>query len=316
MEVSYVGSVGRKLFVTEDLNPIVNPSTGARRFPALGIRRYRTSGSNSDYHSGQIHLDKRLSRGLQFGMSYTWSKNIDQISEVFATGQTNSSLASVPAFLGGLRVDRALSDYHRKHRFTTNFVWDLPLLTNNNGWVGKLLGGWQLNGIVTFQSGAPFTIVNGLDRNGDGISTSDRPNLSNPNAPHDTRAVVVATGTCGSGLRNPDTLTCVNASDVYVIQVPTATGTSLIQPGGATLGRNTEFSNPVQNFDLSLFKVFRFRENLKVEFRIESFNAFNHPQQTGLPGADVTNTTAGRFLNYDFVSGGRRTARMGLKFIF
>jgi outer membrane receptor protein involved in Fe transport len=316
MEVSYVGSAGRKLFVTEDLNPIVNPSTGARRFTALGIRRYRTSGANSDYHSGQFRLDKRLSRGLQFGLSYTWSKNIDQISEVFATGQTNSSLASVPAFLGGLQIDRAVSDYDRAHRFVTNFVWDLPVLRNNNGWAGKLLGGWQLNGIVSFQSGAPFTIVNGLDRNGDGIATSDRPNLSNPNAPHNTRGVVVATGTCASGIRNPDTLTCVNASDVYVIQVPTATGTSLIQPGAATLGRNTERSNPVQNLDLSLFKIFRLGENLKIEYRIESFNALNHPQQTGLPGLDVTNTTAGRFLNYDFVSGGRRTARMGLKIIF
>ena len=316
MEASYVGSIGRKLFVTEDLNPIVNPSTQARRFAGLGIRRYRTSGANSDYHSGQLRVDKRLSRGLQFGLSYTWSKNIDQISEVFATGQTASSLASVPAFLGGLRLDRAVSDYHRKHRFTTNFVWDLPFLEGNSTWVGKLLGGWQLNGIVTWQSGAPFTIVNGLDRNGDGISTSDRPNLSNPDAPHTSRAVVVSAATCASGLRNPDTLSCVNASDVYVIQVPTATGTSLVQPGAGTLGRNTERSNPVQNFDLSLFKLFRFGENLKLEYRIETFNAFNHPQQTGLPGADVTNTTAGRFLNYDFVSGGRRTARMGLKIIF
>ena len=316
MEASYVGSVGRKLFISEDLNPIVNPSTGARRFPALGIRRYRSSGANSDYHSGQLRVDKRLSRGLQFGASYTWSKNIDQISEVFATGQTNSSLASVPTFLGGLRLDRAVSDYHRKHRFVTNFVWNLPLLKENNDWAGKLLGGWQLNGIVTFQSGAPFTIVNGLDRNGDGIATSDRPDVGNPNAPHNTRAVVVSAATCASGLRNPDTLSCVNASDVFVIQVPTATGTSLIPPGAATLGRNTEFSNPVQNFDLSLFKTFRFGENLKVEYRIESFNTFNHPQQTGLPGSDVTNTTAGRFLNYDFVSGGRRTARMGLKIIF
>lgn len=316
MEVSYVGSAGRKLFVTEDLNPIVNPSTGARRFPALGIRRYRTSGANSDYHSGQLRIDKRLSRGLQFGLSYTWSKYIDQISEVFATGQTNSSLASIPAFLGGLRLDRAVSDYHRKHRLTTNFVWDLPFLRENNTWVSKLLGGWQLNGIVTWQSGAPFTILNGLDRNGDGISTSDRPNLGNPNAPHTSRAVVVGTGTCASGLRNPDTLSCVTANDVYVIQVPTATGTSLVQPGSGTLGRNTERSNPVQNVDLSLFKLFRFGENLKVEYRIETFNTFNHPQQTGLPGLDVTNTTAGRFLNYDFVSGGRRTARMGLKIIF
>jgi outer membrane receptor protein involved in Fe transport len=316
MDMSYVGSAGRKLFVTEDLNPIVNPSTGVRRFPALGIRRYRTSGSNSDYHSAQFRVDKRFSHGMQIGTSYTWAKNIDQISEVFATGQTGSSLASVPAFLGGLQLDRAVSDYHRKHRFAASFVWDLPLLRGNNDWAGKLLGGWQLNGIITLQSGAPFTIVNGLDRNGDGVATADRPDVGNPNAPHNTRAVVVAVGTCATGLRNPDTLACVNRNDVYVVQVPTATGTSLIFPGSATLGRNTERSNPVQNLDLSLFKIFRFKENLKIEYRIEAFNVFNHPQQTGLPGLDVTNTTAGRFINYDFVSGGRRTARMGLKIIF
>jgi hypothetical protein len=96
----------------------------------------------------------------------------------------------------------------------------------------------------------------------------------------------------------------------------------LIAPGPATLGRNTEHSKPVQNFDMSLFKIFRVNERLKVEFRFESFNTFNHPQRTGLPGLDVTNTLGksatlpGRFLNYDFVSGGRRTARAGLKIIF
>ena len=315
MDASYVGSVGRKLFVTEDLNPIVNPSTGARRFPTLGIRRYRTSGANSDYHSAQLRVDKRLSRGLQVGTSYTWSKNTDQISEVFATGQTNSSLASIPAFLGGLLVDHAVSDYHRKHRFVANFVWDLPVLRGNS-WASKLVGGWQLNGVVTFQSGAPFTIVNGLDRNGDGVATADRPDLANPNAPHNTRAVIVAAGTCASLLRNPDTLQCVTRNDVYVVQVATATGTTLTPLSAGTLGRNTERSNPVKNVDLSLFKTFRLGENLKLEYRVEAFNVFNHPQQTGLPGLDVTNTTAGRFINYDFVSGGRRTARMGLKIIF
>src|SRR5262249_42012781 len=116
MDVSYVGSAGRKLFVSEDLNPI-NPATGLRLFPALGVRRWRSSGANSNYHSAQFRLDKRMSSGLQFSASYTWSKLMDQISEVFATDQTLSSLASVPVFQGGLKLDYAPSDYHRKHRF-------------------------------------------------------------------------------------------------------------------------------------------------------------------------------------------------------
>jgi hypothetical protein len=316
MDASYVGSAGRKLFVSEDLNPIVNPSTGARLFTTVGIRRWRTSGADSEYNSGQLRIDKRFSHGLQFGTSYTWSKNMDSTSEVFATGNTQSALAVVPAFLGGLKLDWGPSDYHRKHRFVTSFVWDLPFLRGNNSWAGKLLGGWQLNGILSFQSGAPFTIANGRDRNGDGQVGPDRPDLGNPNAPHNTRAVVVAAGTCASLLQNPDTVQCVTRNDVYVVQVAAATGTTNVFPGSAMLGRNTERSKPVQNLDMSLFKIFRLGENLKLEYRVEAFNVLNHPQQTGLPGLDVTNTTAGRFLNYDFVSGGRRSARMGLKIIF
>lgn len=322
LDVSYVGSAGRKLFNSEDLNPIVNPSTGARKFvfdpafPGLGGRRWRTSGANSDYHSGQLRLDKRLSHGLILVTSYTWSKNMDSISEVFATVQTNSSLNVVPVSQGGLVLDRAVSDYDRRHRFVTSFVWDVPIFQNQSNWTGKILGGWQLNGVVSFQSGAPFTITNGRDRNGDGQTAPDRPDLGNPNVAHSLRGVVVGAGTCATLLQNLDTGACVTRNDVYVIQVPAATGTTNVFPGSAMLGRNTELSKAVQNVDMSLFKVFRIRENLKLEYRVETFNLFNHPQQTAQPGSDVTGTTVGRFLNYDFVSGGRRTARMGLKIIF
>ncbi|MBX5477856.1 MAG: TonB-dependent receptor [Pyrinomonas methylaliphatogenes] len=310
MDLSYVGSAGRKLFVTEDLNPVVNPATGARLYPNLGIRRYRSSGANSDYHAMQLRVDRRFARGFQVNASYTWSKLIDQISEIFATGQTNSALASVPAFQGGLKLDRAVSDYHRAHRLTISYIWEIPGPTR--GFLGQVLGGWQITGITVFQSGAPFTIVNGLDRNGDGITTSDRPDVGNPNAPHNTRAQVVATSVCATGLRNPDTGQCVTRNDVYVIQVPAGSGF----PGAATLGRNTERSKPVENFDMSFFKIFRLRENIKLEYRLETFNIFNHPQFTGVPSNDVTSTQAGSFLNYNLIDGGGRTMRMGLKLIF
>ena len=309
MDLSYVGSAGRKLFVTEDLNPI-NPATGARFFPALGIRRYRSSGANSDYHSAQLRVDKRMSRGLLFTISYTFSKLTDQISEVFATDQTNSSLASVPAFQGGLRLDHALSDYDRRQRLAISYVWDLP--GPKRGALGLVAGGWQISGVTVFQSGAPFTLLNGLDRNGDGVSTPDRPDLGNPNAPHNTRAVVVAASTCSTLLRNPDTLQCVTRNDVYAVQAAAGSGF----PGPATFGRNTEHSNPVQNFDMSFFKIFRVRENLRLEYRLEAFNVFNHPQFTGIPPRDVTNTLAGNFINYTQISGGGRNMRMGLKIIF
>jgi len=322
MDISYVGSGGRKLFVSEDLNPVANPSASpvVRLFPALGVRRWRTSGANSNYHSAQFRVDKRLSRGLQFIASYTWSKLMDQISEVFATDQTLSSLASVPAFLGGLKLDYAPSDYDRRHRFVFSYVWNLP--GPRTGFAAQALGGWQISGITVFQSGAPFTIANGLDRNGDGQTGPDRPDIGNPNAPHNTRAVVAtsATDPCraavSTGLRNPDTGQCVTRNDVYVVQVAAPTGTSMVTPGPATLGRNTEHSNPIKNFDMSFFKMFRVRENLKLEYRLDVTNIFNHPQFSGIPAADVTNSSAGSFLNYNQINGGGRTMQMGLRIIF
>lgn len=306
-EASYVGSVGRKLFVTEDLNPILL-STGQRRFPALGIRRQRASGANSDYNSMQLRLDKRFTQGFSVNTSYTWSKYMDEISEVFATDSTASSLASVPVFQGGLKLDRAVSDYHRKHRLTVAYNWQLPGPTK--GWLRHVLGGWETSGIVTLQSGAPFTIFNGLDRNGDGLAGSDRPDIGNPDAPRNTRAQISTT--CSTGLRNPDNGQCVTRNDVYVVQVATNSGF----PGAATLGRNTERSNPVRNVDMSFFKTFYLTETLKLEYRYEVFNIFNNPQFTGVPGRNVTNTLATQYFNYNLIDGGGRTSRMGLKIIF
>ena len=331
MEASYVGTAGRKLFVTEVLNPVVNPSLTTtacpncgRLFPAFGIRRYRTSGANSDYHSLQVRVDKRLSHGFIVNTSYTWSKLIDQISEVFATDSSNTSLASIPAIFGGLKLDRAVSDYHRKHRLVISYVWDIP--GPRTGFLSQVLGGWRLNGITSFQSGAPFTIVNGVDRNGDGDTGGDRPDIGNPNAPHNTRAQVVPTAAgpgitifCpGSGLYNPDSGQCVTRNDVFVVQAAAApnTATSLIPLSSATIGRNTERSNRVENFDMSLFKTFRISENVKLEYRVEAFNVFNHPQITGVPNRDVAGSAAGTFYNFSLLSGGARSARMGLKFIF
>ena len=309
LDVSYVGSAGRKLFVTEDLNPI-NPATGVRFFPALGIRRYRTSGANSDYHSLQLRVDKRLSRGMQVTASYTWSKLIDQISEIFATDSSNSSLASVPAFQGGLKLDRAVSDYHRQNRFVVSYVWEIP--GPRTGFFNQVLGGWRISGITSFQDGAPFTLINGLDRNGDGLAGSDRPDVGNPNAPHNTRAQIVPVATCATGLRNPESGQCVTRNDVYAVLVGANTGF----PGPATFGRNTERTNPVENFDMSFFKVFRIRENLKLEYRLDAFNIFNHPQFTGVPGHNLNATLAGNYFNYDLVDGGGRSMRMGLKITF
>jgi len=303
---SYVGSLGRKLFVTEDLNPIVSPGPPAvRRFPLLGIRRYRTSGANSSYNSLQLRLDKGFSRGLQFTTSYTWSKFIDSTSEVFATTNSGAATASVPAFQGGLALDRGPSDYDRTHRLVVSYIWDIPGF--KEGMFKNVLGGWQLTGVTSFQSGAPFTLINGFDRNADGLATADRPDIGNPNAPHNTRAIV--SSTCSTGFLNPDTKSCVTPNDVYVVQ-----GTGF--PNARTIGRNTERSNWTKNFDMNMFKVFRFTERFRLQYTISAFNVFNHPQFTGVPGRNVVSTLATQFIDFNQLNGGGRTMRMGLKFLF
>jgi len=255
----------------------------------------------------QVRIDKGFSHGLQLITSYTWSRFIDNNSEVFNTANTNSALASVPAFQGGLRLDRAVSDYDRTHRAVIAYIWDLPGF--KRGLLGTALGGWQLSGVTTFQSGAPFTIANGLDMNGDGVSTGDRPDIGNPNAPKNTRAVIVGTSTCSTGFQNPDTKACVTPNDVYVVQ-----GTGF--PNANTIGRNTERSNWVKNFDMNIFKLFRFTERFKLEYRVEAFNVFNHPQFTGAPPRNVVSSLAGQFRDFNQLNGGGRTMRMGLKLIF
>ncbi|PYT02464.1 MAG: hypothetical protein DMF60_21300 [Acidobacteria bacterium] len=304
-DASYVGSLGRKLFVTEDLNPIVGRNPTVRKFPLLGIRRYRTSGANSSYNSMQLRLDKGFSHGLQFTTSYTWSKFIDSTSEVFATTNSGAATASVPAYLGGLRLDKGPSDYDRTHRLVFSYIWDIPGF--REGMLQPVLGGWQLTGVTSFQSGAPFTIINGFDRNDDGLATADRPDVGNPNAPHNTRAIIAST--CSTGFRNPDTNACVTPNDVYVVQ-----GTGL--PNAKTLGRNTERSNWTKNFDLNLFKVFRFTERFRLQYGISAFNVFNHPQFTGVPPRNVVSSLATQFYDFNQLNGGGRTMRMGLKLIF
>ena len=301
MDVSYVASVAHKLFTNEELNPIL-PS-GARLYPNFGRRAIRGNSGNSNYHALQARLDRRFSKGLQLTGSYTWSKFIDAASEVFTRDGT-SSILSVPLYQGGLQLDRAVSLFDRTHRLVISYIWEVP--GPKSGVLGSALGGWQMSGITTLQSGNPFTITQGADRNGDGTA-SDRPDIGNPNAPHNTRAIISATSP--TGYINPDTNQPVTRNDVYVVQGVGA-------PGAGTIGKNTERSKRTNNFDWTLFKVFRIREGLKLEYRLETLNLFNHQQFFEVPAATLVTAVPGAFLNHALVDGTGREMRMGLKLIW
>ena len=293
-------------------------------YPNLGIRRIRASEGNSIYHAMQVQLDRRLSNSFQITGAYTFSRNIDSTSEVFATSNSVSANTSMPTSQGGLKLDRGLSDYHRAHRFTITYAWEMP--GPRKGILSYPFGGWSISGITTFQSGTPYSIANGFDRNNDALA-NDRPDIGNPNAPINTRAIVVlTTGTtanvCATGFRNPDTNTCVTPADVHWIE-----GRGL--PNGATVGRNTLFTKGVNNFDMNILKSFSITESKRLEYRLEAFNIFNQPMYVNVPGASVVGTPGpaspgqpSRFLNQDFTNNcvgagcNPRTMRMQLKFIF
>jgi outer membrane receptor protein involved in Fe transport len=303
LDVSYIGSESHRLTTKADWNPRL--PTGARLYPNYGPAQVLTSQGNSSYHAFQTRLDRRFSHGFQVSASYTWSKNIDSSSDAVSSSlQDPSIMSSVPISQGGLKLDRGLSDYDRTHRLT--IAYSLAIPGPRSGWWRYGFGGWSVAGITTFQSGTPFAVGNGTDRNGDAV-LADRPDIGNPNAPLNTRAIIFPK--CATGYQNPDTLSCVSPSDVHWVEGIGFANT-------ATAGRNTLHTGGTNNFDLNLTKSIPFGEKRRLELRWEALNAFNRPQFVNVPQMLVNGTPAGRFLNRDFTDSGIRTMWVQAKLVF
>jgi hypothetical protein len=256
LDVSYVGSESHKLTTVADWNPrLLN---GVRLYPNSGPVTAKTSQGNSSYHALQARLDRRFARGFQLAAAYTWSKLIDSTSE--GVGYMNNqqpdrmNRTSIPIMQGGLKLDRGLSDFDQPQRLTIAYLWAVP--GPRSGWRKYPLGGWQLAGITTFQSRTPFSAGNGSDRNNDGI-LGDRPDIGNPHAPVNTRAIILPK--CPTGYQNPNTGSCVSPGDVHWVE-----GAGF--PNAATVGRNTLRTGGTNNFDLNLTKSIPFGEARRLSF--------------------------------------------------
>ena len=163
------------------------PNSTQRVDPTRGVIRLRANEAESWYHSLQTGLERRFSGGLGAGVHYTWSQYLDTASEVFNPSTGEVAVAQDSYDRG---ADKGRSSYDRPHRLTGNFVWELPWMRDQQGVVGKILGGWQLASFFTLQSGAPFTVLNGSDPTGalagiDGlVGNAIRPELE-----HESRSV-------------------------------------------------------------------------------------------------------------------------------
>ena len=325
MDVSYVGSVSHKLFRTIDMNPIVNAATGDRLHTELqsslvpatragqGIRTVRAASANSNYEALQFNLNRRFKNTplgtMLFTGSYTYAHYLDDVSDVFAFDSTPSAFQSLPQVLGfSTRIDYGASDFDRRHVGVIGMVWDIR--APKTGLLGQALGGWSVSGISHWQTGQPFTMGNGTDRNGDGQSGPDRADIGNAAAPLNTRAIL--NSSCGTGYSNPDISgnPCVSPTSVHFLE-----GIGL--PNANTVGRNTLRTNGIDNLQVSIAKKFKFSERGFVEYRLDMNNALNTINFGDVPAATVhPGVITPTFLDFSQDQSIGRSMRMRLKVNF
>jgi outer membrane receptor protein involved in Fe transport len=340
LDVSYVGSKGTKLYANEDFNPLVPSSlriTPANTNPAAvlqgrldnlqGSRLIRTNGGDSNYESLQITLTRRLAKDLFFNVAYSWAKNIDNANDVFQVTNSNTPQnTALPSIYGGLHADRSLSQLDRTGRAVFSYVYGLPFMRDQKGPVGRVLGGWQIAGVTTFESGVPGTITNGADADGVG-GNFDRP-MFNPAGQPGVRAQFSATSP--TGYVNPDAATGpttpIDPKTAQIIGLAPFAGGPTPGPVG-NLGRNTFRLPGINNFNVNFQKNVRVVERVSMQFRAEFYNLWNHPQY-GVPSvspfspsagniaASVQTSPAGRFLQPQFMDGGGRVIRYQLRLVF
>jgi len=305
MRVGYVGSKGAGLFESIDGNPVVFRTTAptatdpaVRTDPTTGPVRLRANSGSSIYHSMQTSLEKRLSRGFSAGVHFTWSSFIDTMSEIFNNSASEVALAQDPY---NRSLDRGRSSYDRPLRLSGNVVYELPYFREQNGVVGHLLGGWQLNSFFTFQSGAPFSPLNGTDPTGTlgGLAT----------------AIGIAT--------RPNLVTTLDVSRMSLEELFALRGT--VGPNGnalfrtlgpgervGTAGRNILRADGINNLDFGILKNTRISESQRLQLRADFFN-FTNTRDFGTPNSNVTN--AG-FLNQWGTNGGNRRVIVGIRYVF
>jgi hypothetical protein len=284
--VGYQGSAGHKLI------RIVNQNFIFARNPRFAPVFFLQPDVNSNYHSLNARLTKRFSRGLQFVGSYRWAKSIDTLSFEGPGGVTNQTNPS------NLASERGPSDFDVSHYFTFSGLWDLPIFSGRNDWTGKVLGGWQVSGILTGNTGFPWTpkIFQNLRQPSGETFGPTRPTLYRGGALNDTSdsAFIRIGGNFPNGGAAYFNQT-VNVDS-------TGAATLALNPPG--IGRNSFRGPQYFSVDMSLGKVFAFPnvpglgEAPRFEFRTNFFNAFNllNLQAIGFfdPGVDVRSSNFGR----------------------
>jgi hypothetical protein len=280
LEIAYVGSKGTKLLSARDINqpqPSVLPPGlpfVPRPVPQFDDINVLESRASSIYHSLQARFEQRLDFGLSLLSSYTWAKSIDDASNFF----TSAGDPNFPQNSYDLRAERGRSNFDARHRLSVSYAYDLPFgegreYLAGRGWLSTVLSGWQTLGIVTLQTGRPFTValLSDIDNSGTGRSTlgfgaNDRPNVvGDPALPN----------------RTPERWFNTSA---FAFPAPGTFGNA---------GRNTLEGPGTENVNASLVKNTALGERFQLQLRAEVFNLFNHPN-LNMPDNFLGSPTFGR----------------------
>ncbi len=321
LDVAYVATLGRHLLERKDLNSIaagttLNPANLDATnnnaalptqflYPYAGYTNiyYYNYDANSSYHSLQTTANRRITRGLSGGISWTWSKAMDY-DDIDTTSLSNLVSPKIR--------DYGKAGFDRTHILKGTWIYSIPTgsrFVPGKNWLVRsaavgALDGWQMSGIMTLMSGAPLGVTlgtqTGSNTNWSGSPTdAARPNvISDPVLPKDQRTFYLNVNPAAFAL-----------------------------PAQGSLGNAPKdvFRGPGRNnFDISLFKNFRLNERFRAQFRAEAYNVFNHTQFTsvdttirfdnraGATYGQVVPTTFGQFT----AAGLARRMQLGLRVDF
>jgi len=293
-------SAADNVVITGPINGTTNSNKLAvlRPYTGYGPGLFFVDAFTSNYHSLQAEMQKRFSGTSMVNISYTWSHGLTTDPTDRSTGGAN-----LPQVTGDLRNNYGPTVADRRHVLTANFVYELPWLRNAKGVEGYVLGGWQISGIQTFQTGLPLTAVLGngicgssgsscIDPTGSGCLLGASPLGCRPNL---------------IGNPNSGTHTYAQWFSVAAFGYPTASQTTqTTEPPGAIRGPG------FWRTDLSLFKNLKFGERVTGQLRWETFNTFNHTNPICCASLNVTSSL------FDKVTSTRdpRIMQLGLKINF
>ena len=272
-EIGYSGSRGIHMMRTQDINQplaslgVANGSVNAnflRPYKGWGVLNHREQSYMSNYHGLHGSLRRSYSNGLSYQVSYTWSKAIDNAD---FTGGIYGYVPNTQDSSG----ERGRANFDATHNFIVSYTYELPWLKHGAGMASQVLGGWQLSGVSTFQSGLPLNPQLGRDIAGVGAHGSrQRP------------------ATSGSPFIGYGDRTANRWFDPTVFSAP-ALGTF------SPLGRNVLSLPGINNWDIALSKVFKLHgDRPTLEVRGESYNSFNHTEFSGVGSSFFTPASFGK----------------------